>query len=183
MKTRVTLLSLCLAGLLAAQPGPPPGPGPRGGRGQFGLGGPLSEKRLATALNLSAEQQNKIHTAFEEARVLQKGIAEKNATLRSQLAAAVKAGNEAQIDTVTQEMAQVHQQQTAIRAKSLAKVYASLNADQKTQIDRMLNRELAGLLLPGPYSSSFVCRGRRQDRLHHVPTVMYRVTRGNSSGP
>lgn len=139
------------AGLVIAQaPAPgtnrPPagkrfGPGPGGFDGGF-LGGPNVERRLTQRLGLNAAQQNTLHTALQEQQVQLKGLGDKTADLRTQLAAAVRAGDEGKIDQVTRDMAQVNQQRAAISAKTMAKVYASLNADQKAQIDRSLNRDL-----------------------------------------
>lgn len=154
--SRSLLLSLLLTGLcvglLPGQNPPPPGPGgPRGfgPRAGGGPGGPLSERRLARQLNLTAEQQNTIHTAMEESRVMQQGMAQKEGTLRTQLAAAVKAGNESQIDSISQDLAQLHQQRTAVQAKALAKVYGSLTADQKATVDTELSRAVGAPLPRG----------------------------------
>jgi Spy/CpxP family protein refolding chaperone len=156
------LAAVFLAGVLPAQtpapagtPPPPPARGPRGGfAGGFGggLGGPLSERRLTQQLGLNAEQQNKVHTAIEEARVVQRGMAQKEGDANTRLATAVRAGNEAQIDSISQELAQLHQQRTASRAKTIAKVYATLTPDQKTRIEGELNRTLGvpGVRGPGP---------------------------------
>jgi len=154
--TKRFLLSVAIAscaGMLAAQPAPPgaapgaPGaPPPPPGRGALGprggLGGPLSERRLTQQLGLNAEQQNKVHTAIEESRVVQQGLAQKERDARTRLGTAVRSGNEAQIDSISQELAQLHQQRTAAQAKAMAKVYATLNPDQKTRIEGQLNREL-----------------------------------------
>ena len=140
------LAALVVAGLLPAQapapspagtPPPPPAFGPRGGPG-----GLLSERRLTQQLGLTAEQQNKVHTAIEEGRVLQQGMAQKEGNARTRLATAVRAGNEAQIDSISQELAQLHQQRTAANAKAIAKVYGALTPDQKTRVEGQLNRAL-----------------------------------------
>jgi Spy/CpxP family protein refolding chaperone len=146
------LATVFLAGMLPAQPAPPapaagtppPPPPARGPRGGFGgrLDGPLSERRLTQQLGLNAEQQNKVHTAIEESRVVQQGMAQKEGDARTRLATAVRAGNEAQIDSVSQELAQLHQQRTAAGAKAWAKVYAALTPDQKTRVEGELNRTL-----------------------------------------
>lgn len=142
--------ALILAGMLPAQPPPGPPPPARGARGGLGgpgrgagLGlGPLSERRLTAQLGLTAEQQNRVHTAISEGSVLQQGMAQREGDIRTRLATAVKAGNETQIDSVTQELSQLHQQRTAIQAKTMAKVYASLTPDQKTRVDVELSRAL-----------------------------------------
>ncbi len=107
----------------------------------------MTERRLTNQLGLDAVQQNKVHTAIEESRVAQQGMQQKMADLRTQLAAAVKAGNEANIDRISQDIAGIHQQQTAIHAKALSKIYASLNADQQPKFEQMMGRDLG---VPGP---------------------------------
>jgi Spy/CpxP family protein refolding chaperone len=138
------------AGLVLAQapaPGARPPAGKRFGPGPDGFGGgllsgPNAERRLTQRLGLNAAQQNTLHTALQEQQVQVKGLSDRMAELRTQLAAAVRAGDEGKIDQVTRDMAQINQQRAAISAKTIAKVYGSLNADQKAQVDRTLNREL-----------------------------------------
>jgi len=144
MMLRGLIFGFCLAGFAAAQQ-PAPGPGfggrgPRGGFGPGGFGGPMSERRLTRELNLNATQQNAVHTALEEARVMLQGNAQQKRDLRTQLATAVKSGDEAGIDRISQGLASLHQQRIAVQAKAVAKIYSSLYADQKTQVDRQLNR-------------------------------------------
>lgn len=107
---------------------------------------------MTQQLGLTAEQQNKVHTAIEEARVVQQGMAPKEGDARTRLATAVRAGNEAQIDSISTELSQLHQQRTASQAKALAKVYATLTPDQRTRIEGELNRTLGvpGVRGPGP---------------------------------
>jgi Spy/CpxP family protein refolding chaperone len=141
---------LLLAAMLPGQTpqGAPPAAAPpaRGPRGGFGLG-PLSERRLTSQLGLTAEQQNKVHTVIAESSVQQQGLVTKEREIRTRLATAVKAGNEAQIDSVTQELSQVNQQRTAIHAKTVSKVYGALTAEQKAKVEPELSRSLG---LPGP---------------------------------
>ena len=127
---RYVLLSMMLAGASLAQQ-----PRPR-------AGGWMSEQRLTNQLNLDAVQQNKVHAAMEEARVAQQGLDQKVFDLRSQLAAAIKSGSEPNIDRVAQDMASVQQQQTAIHAKALAKIYGSLDAQQQARFERIMSRDL-----------------------------------------
>jgi len=115
------------------------GPGGRGG-------GPRDfETRLTQNLGLSAEQQNKVHTIMAESKLTQQGTHQQMQTLHTSLTEAIKAGDEAKIDSLTQQMGALHQQQTATHAKSMAKIYSSLTADQKTKAGPNLE-----LLLGGP---------------------------------
>ena len=146
---RSLLISICLgvltAGLVSAQPAPGQGPGRGRGPGRPGPGfGPgmnehMNEQRLSRFLDLSAEQQNRIHTVFQEAQVIAKGLPERNADLNKQLSAAVKAGNDAEIERISQDLARVHQEQLALRAKTMAKVYATLTPEQKARFDRQVD--------------------------------------------
>jgi Heavy-metal resistance len=132
----------------ARGPNPNFGRGPgRGGPGAPGLLGPNAEARLTRQLGLNATQQNTLHTALASAQVQQQGMREKTSALRTQLQAAVKAGDEGAIDNVTRDMAELQQQQAAVHAKTLATVYASLSTDQKARFEPMMNRELG---VPGP---------------------------------
>src|SRR5579863_8065505 len=124
---RCLLASLFLTGLVSAQQATPARP--RGPLGP-GMGGPISERRLTRELNLNSEQQNQVHTAIEESRVMLKGTDQRERDLRTQLAAAVKGGDEAGIDRISQDLATIQQQRTAVQAKTMAKIYGSLNADQ-----------------------------------------------------
>lgn len=151
MLLRSVLISMCLTGLLAGQTPPAPtrgrGIGPGFGRGLGagfgpGAGGNLSERRLTAQLALDAAQQNAVHSALVTADVQRKGMNDRARELRSQLATAVKAGDEGSIDRISQDIAALHQQETAIQAKTLSKIYNALNADQKARFEREMNRSL-----------------------------------------
>jgi Spy/CpxP family protein refolding chaperone len=154
MKVRSILIGVvaCLtAGLMAAQDAPPArhGFGPGGPRKGGPGGGPMSERWLSKNLALSAEQSNKIHSIFQEAHVAQQGTLDKMSTLHTSLATAVKNGDEASIESVTREMGNLHQQQIASHAKVMAKVYATLTADQKAKVAPELDHMFGGMG-PGP---------------------------------
>ena len=55
-------------------------------------------------------------------------------TLNTQLRNAIKSGASDQIDSISTSLASLHQQQIASQAKTAAKIYATLTADQKTQL-------------------------------------------------
>lgn len=172
MKRRLAVISLGLAGLttvlLEAQtPAPGTLPGLRGelrgklrqkmfaepGPGFGGLADSSAEQRLTRRLGLNAEQQNRVHTVLQEQQVMTKGMAERIQGLRTQLTDAVKAGDEGKIDTITQDLARANQEQLAIQAKSWARIYSTLNADQKARVDQALGLEFGvpgGRLRRGP---------------------------------
>ena len=143
------VLSLLTAGVMLAQP---PAPRPRMGRGP-GPGPRDFETRLAQNLGLNAEQQNKVHTIMAESRLSMQGAHQQMQTLQSQLTDAIKSGDETRIDKVTQEIGTLHQQQTAIHAKSMAKIYSALTPDQKTKAGPNLELLMGGPMggrRPGP---------------------------------
>src|SRR5262249_52963989 len=110
MKLGTLLLAAALAGgVLYAQDQPQPRrvqPGERGPGGPGGFGGaPMSERWLNRTLSLNAEQSNKIHSIFAEANVSRSADMTKMEALHKSLTDAVKAGNEAQIDSITRDMA------------------------------------------------------------------------------
>src|SRR5215471_17394010 len=156
-------ISVCLGSLaLAQQPQStaPSTPRPRRAFGPAGplLGGPNVEQRLTARLNLNATQQNTVHTAIEESKVILKGLGEQERELHSQLGAAVRSSNSASIDQISQQLSAIHQQRTATEAKALSKIYAALDADQKTKMDPELNRSFGA---PGPRGVGFRGRGQR----------------------
>jgi Spy/CpxP family protein refolding chaperone len=140
MKISFIAVSLIVSGLMFAQTTPTsPTQGQRTGRrGNPDQAEQRFEQHLAHRLSLSAGQVNTVHTARAESRVQSQGMNQKMRTLHTSLNAAIKAGNESQIDSITQEISTVHQQQTAINAKATAKIYSALTAEQKTQVGNHL---------------------------------------------
>ena len=131
MKIKVLLLTVAATGLIFAQ-------GPRGGSG------PDTEARLTKTLNLNATQQNAAHTALQEHRVATSGLNEQMHTLNTQLHAAIKAGATDQITQLTTSMATIHQQILASQSNAAAKIYATLTADQKTQVGDHIEMLMGG---------------------------------------
>jgi Spy/CpxP family protein refolding chaperone len=142
--TRFLTLSLMVSGLAlaqtpqVAQQGTAPRPHMGGQRETPEQADLRFEQRLAQHLNLSATQQNTIHTTRADARVQSKGLHERMGALNTSLTEAIKSGNEGQIDKISQDIASLHQQQTAIHAKTTARIYSTLTAEQKTKVgDRL----------------------------------------------
>jgi hypothetical protein len=130
MKINLLVLTIAATGLVFAQ-------GPRGG-------GPDTEARLTKTLNLNATQQNAAHTALQEHRVATSGLGDQMHTLQTQLHAAIKAGAGDQIDKITANISTLRQQTEASQAKAAAKIYATLNDDQKTQVGDHLEMLMGG---------------------------------------
>jgi hypothetical protein len=160
MIVRSLAISILAAGVALAQTAAqgttpaPRGRGPGAGFGRAGgpgrgldLFGPNAEARLTKQFALNATQQNTLHTSLASAKVQQQGMREKETTLRTQLGASVKAADEAGIDRNAAEIESLHQQQTSIRAKTLATIYSSLSSAQQAKFLPMMNRELG---IPGP---------------------------------
>lgn len=141
-------LSLLAAGLVCAQTPAttPQTPGPRGHMRPRGNPDDMFEARLTKQLSLNATQQNTVHTALAESHTMTKGLGQQMQTLHTQMVTAVKNGDEATIDKVTTEMSTLHQQEESARAKAMAKIYATLSADQKTKVGAHLEM----LMRPGP---------------------------------
>jgi Spy/CpxP family protein refolding chaperone len=147
---KILLLFVAGAGFLAAQQGTQPGVPARRNFGP-GPGGPERnlEQRLTQRLSLTAEQQNKVHTILAERDVIAKGSREQAQALNTSLTAAVKAGNEDQIDRISQDIANLHQKQVALHGKSMAKIYAALSPAQQAKVGPNLEM-LMGRGFPGP---------------------------------
>jgi hypothetical protein len=111
--------------------------------------GANAEARMTRQFALNATQQNTLHTALASAKVQQQGMREKETALRTQLGTSVKAADEAGIARAATDLESLHQQQTAIRAKTLATIYGSLDAAQKAKFEPLMNREL-GIPVPRP---------------------------------
>ena len=136
MQTFSFALSLLAGGLVLAQaPTTPttPAPHPRMHRPPAGNPDDMFEQRLTKHLGLNATQQNGVHTALAESRVLRSGLGTQMRTLHGQMVAAIKAGNTDQIDSISAQISDLHRQETAIHSKTIAKIYGSLTADQKTK--------------------------------------------------
>jgi Spy/CpxP family protein refolding chaperone len=142
MKTAFLTLSLMTAGFAFAQQAPAPRP-------HFGPGGPGGphgdlEARLTQRLGLTAEQQNKVHTVLAERQVVSKGMMTQMQQAHAAMTAAIKSGDESQIDKANQELASLHQQQSAIHAKGVAKIYAALTPAQQAKVGPHLEMLMGG---------------------------------------
>jgi Spy/CpxP family protein refolding chaperone len=103
---------------------------------------PLSERWLNQNLTLTAEQSTKIHSILSDARTNRQADLQKRMALHKSLSDAVKSGNEAQIDSVSRDLAGMRQQEHAAHVKALAKVYQTLTPEQQAkvapEIDKMM---------------------------------------------
>ncbi len=160
MKSYAFALSLLAAGLISAQtPADAPGPGGRGHMRSRGNPDEMFESRLTKHLNLTAAQQNTVHTALLENRTMAKGLNQQMHTLHTQMITAVKNGDEGTIESVTQQISALRQQQDVLHAKAMAKIYATLSADQKTKVgpnlEMLMGRGGPGFGFGGGFGGGF----------------------------
>jgi len=99
--------------------------------------------RIAADLNLTADQETKIREAFQDAAEFRRGMVEQNRDLRNRLVAAVKAGDKANIDQVSEALGKIFQEQIAFQANTVAKIYGFLTPEQKAKLDVEVKRSLA----------------------------------------
>ena len=80
--------------------------------------------------------------AFAEAATFRRDMVSKATELRTQLDVAVRANNEASIDSTSRELADLLQKQIAFQARTVAKVYGTLTAEQKAKLAEDVKRSL-----------------------------------------
>lgn len=97
-------------------------------------------QRLTASLNLTADQQNQVKAILKDSQSEAKSLRAQLKDQRAALESAVKSDSSQQIDEITQKSAQVNAQIRAVRAKAMAKIYAVLTPEQKTQVDSRLDR-------------------------------------------
>jgi Spy/CpxP family protein refolding chaperone len=95
------------------------------------------QQRMAAYLNLTPDQQAQARAIRAQAREAAAPIREQLKQSRQALQAAIKSGNDAQIDQITQAQAPLMAQAAAIRAHAFEKFYATLTPDQKAKADNM----------------------------------------------
>ena len=149
MKSSTILSLFAIGGLIAstamaqtpapAQPGPSTAQSTQMKSHRRAMGGPQLG-RLTRQLNLTVDQQNQARSIFQAARAQAKSAAPQVRAERQQMSDAIKSGNEAQIDRLTQQNAQLNSINRANHAKAMAKFYAILTPDQKTKFDTLQAR-------------------------------------------
>jgi Spy/CpxP family protein refolding chaperone len=91
--------------------------------------------RLTKRLNLTPDQQTQARSIFGDAHKQAQALAPKLRGERQAMSAAIKSDNEASIDQIARQDAQLNSQARAIHAKAMAKFYSTLTADQKAKFD------------------------------------------------
>src|SRR5258708_37462199 len=132
---RVAGLGALATGMIFAQSGPqgPAQTAPRARKAARAHAG----KRLANYLNLTPEQRAQVKQIMAGARQEGAPLRQQMRQNRQALAAAIKAGNDAQIDQITRTEAPAMAQLAGIRAHAKEKIYATLTPEQKAKADQM----------------------------------------------
>ncbi len=92
-------------------------------------------QNLGAELNLIADQRAQARAIFSEGRNQNHDLALKLREQRAAMSAAVKNGQNDQIDKNAQESAPLRAQLEAGRAKTMSKFYAILTPEQRTKFD------------------------------------------------
>ena len=127
--------------------------GPRGG-GDFAA---QRVDRIAADLGLTDSQKQSIQTILTDSSSASRASMDQLRTVRESMAAAVKANkSDAELTTLANQEGQLMAQLALARARSAAKIYTLLTADQKAKADK-LPGDLLGLAGGG---GGFGGRGR-----------------------
>ena len=118
-----------------AQPNQPSQTAPQTMRSHHRVMGGRMVARLTRQLKLTSDQQNQARSIFADARKRAQSFAPDLRGERQAMSAAIKTDNEAQIDQIARQDAQLNSQARAIHAKAIAKLYSTLTPDQKAKFD------------------------------------------------
>ena len=117
--------------------------GPRDGQGMMG--------RFGADLNLTDAQKQQAQSIFSAAHQSAQSINAQLKQSREALAIAVKSGaSEAEIDKLSNSLAPLMAQSTAIHTKAFAKFYSILTQEQKDKIGDRFNMMMYGMQGGGP---------------------------------
>jgi Spy/CpxP family protein refolding chaperone len=98
------------------------------------------QRRLLQALDLTDAQKQQAKTIFQSARQTVQPLAEQLKQDRTALAAAVKAGDSAQIQQLSTAIGTLRGNVLAARSQAMAKLYALLTPDQKAKAEEFLQK-------------------------------------------
>jgi Spy/CpxP family protein refolding chaperone len=132
-----------LAAAMAFGQNAPAHPGPRAGQGMMG--------RFGADLNLTDAQKQQAQSIFSAAHQSAQSVNAQLKQSREALAAAVKSGaSDAEIDKLSNNLAPLMAQSTAIHTKAFAKFYLILTQEQKDKIGDRFNMMMYGMQGGGP---------------------------------
>jgi Spy/CpxP family protein refolding chaperone len=107
------------------------------------------ENMLTKTLGLNATQQGQVHTILANAQLSSQTIHEQLKPLRTNLLAAIKANDSAQIEALHQQISPLQQQLDVIHSMAAAQIYAALSPDQQTKVGNALGMLMGGGFGPG----------------------------------
>ncbi len=126
-----------LAAAMAFGQNAPAHRGPRSGQGMMG--------RFGADLNLTDTQKQQAQSIFSAAHQSAQSVNAQLKQSREALATAVKAGaSDAEIDKLSNSMAPLMAQSTAIHTKAFAKFYSVLTQEQKDKMGDRFNMMMQG---------------------------------------
>ena len=135
--TRFAITAGLASGMLFAQtpapstPAQPPAQHGQWHRGQF-------FERMATRLNLTEDQKTQTRSIMQATRESSKPLVQQLVQSRQAVRDAIKAGkSDAEINQLTANVGNLAGQVATIRAQAMAKTYAPLTPDQRTQADHL----------------------------------------------
>jgi Spy/CpxP family protein refolding chaperone len=94
-------------------------------------------ERMMKELNLTDAQKAQAKTLFQQSREKAKPYRDQLRQTREEMAAAVKAGDNAQIRSLAAKEGKAKGELTAIRSETIAKFYATLTPEQKAKADQL----------------------------------------------
>ncbi len=134
---KLAAVAALACGMAFAQTAPAPAPQP--GQAKTGIRARVRQ-RMMQALNLTDAQKQQAKTIFQQARQSSQPVRQQLQQNRDALAAAVKANDTAQIQSLSNQQGQLRGQLLAIRSEAMAKFYNTLTPDQKAKADQMHQR-------------------------------------------
>ena len=100
--------------------------------------------RLAARLHLTAAQKQQARSIFAAARKSAQPVRAQIRQNKQALTEAVKSNSQADIDRISNSMAPLLAQASAIRSKAFAQFYATLTPDQKSKVDQRFSQRASG---------------------------------------
>src|SRR4051794_28686450 len=102
--------------------------------------------RMASNLNLTDAQKTQAQGIMQQASETAKQFAPQLKQNRQALAAAVKAGNTADIERLSNQQGQLMGKMTAIHSEAFAKIYQTLTPEQRAKADQMQQQHGRGMM-------------------------------------
>jgi Spy/CpxP family protein refolding chaperone len=137
MTFKLVTIGLLVVSLAVAQRGG--GGGGRGARGGGGDGMPMMASaknhldQMSEELKLSKEQKKDVKTLMDEAQKEAAPLKDQLVKSRAQLAGAIEAGKQDDIDKAIQSHSVLESQMTTLEMKAFADIYKILDADQRSK--------------------------------------------------